>query len=89
LLAEQPSSEEVSVGKRFILSGLVAVAGLLGSGCGSGKWVAVPMMGCQDLEDLEKDPENFETAMGDYLGPSTCRDAGGLTYAKDYRCEGD
>jgi hypothetical protein len=67
------------------LVGLIAVAG---AGCGSGSWVALPMMGCDDIKELEKDPENFAMAMGQYMGPSACRDAGGLSYAGEYRCSG-
>ncbi len=74
---------------RFGLAILVGAVLAAGAGCGDAKWVTVPMMGCTELAELEKDPENFKLAMGQYMGPSACRDAGGLTYAGDYRCEGD
>jgi hypothetical protein len=69
-----------------VLVGVVVVAGI---GCGDGRWVSVQMMGCKELAELEKDPANFKVAMGQYMFPSTCRDAGGLTYAGDYRCSGE
>ena len=75
--------------KRFPFVARLALLALLAGGCGSGEWVTIPMMGCQDIKELEKDPKNFEMAMGEYMGPSTCRDAGGLTYTGDYRCAGD
>ena len=76
------------MGKRFVGAILIAIA-MATASCGSGSWVPVAMMGCEELKELEKDPENFAQAMGQYMGPSTCRDAGGLKYSGDYRCSGD
>jgi len=77
------------MGVRSRLALLVGVIALAGAGCGDAKWVAVPMMGCDDIKELEQDPENFAMAMGQHMGPSACRDSGGLSYAGDYRCAGD
>lgn len=74
---------------RSRLAVLVGVIALAGAGCGDAKWVDLPMMGCNDIKELEQDPENFAMAMGQHMGPSACRDAGGLSYAGDYRCAGD
>jgi hypothetical protein len=73
---------------RSRLAVLIAAIAAAAAGCGNGSWVPLPMMGCDDIATLEKDPENFAMAMGQYMGPSACRDAGGLTYAGDYRCVG-
>lgn len=77
------------MGKRFVGAMLIAAIAVATASCGSGSWVPVAMLGCKDIKELEKDPENFATAMGDHIGPSTCREAGGLSYSGDYRCSGD
>lgn len=71
------------------LAMLVGVIAAACTGCGDAKWVAVPMMGCTEIRELEQDPENFAMAMGQYMGPSACRDAGGLSYTGKYRCDGE
>jgi hypothetical protein len=68
-----------------LIGGIVMFA----AGCGNGSWVPLPMMGCNDIKELEKDAENFKTAMGQYMGPSACREAGGLSYAGEFRCVGE
>lgn len=71
----------------LLLTGLV---GILAAGCGgSERWVSIPLMGCEELEKAQEDEANFDTMMGDHVGPSTCREAGGLSYADDFRCKDD
>jgi hypothetical protein len=71
------------------LAMLIGVISVAGSGCGDSKWVTMPMMDCETIKELEQDPENFAQAMGQHMGPSACRDSGGLSYTGDYRCAGD
>jgi hypothetical protein len=68
---------------------LICSVSALATGCGDAKWVPLPMLGCDEIKQLEQDPENFAMAMGQYMGPSACRDAGGLSYAGEYRCAGE
>lgn len=71
--------------RSLLWTGLLAV---LTAGCGGGeRWVTIPLMGCEELEKAQEDAENFPTMMNEHVGPSTCREAGGLQYADDVRCE--
>ncbi|HEU4428791.1 MAG TPA: hypothetical protein VFT98_08555 [Myxococcota bacterium] len=64
----------------LLLACLLAAIG----GCGSGKWLDVPMMSCSELEDEMVNPEDMMKTM---VGPGICLQAGGLRYGDDYRCE--
>lgn len=63
---------------------LLALAGC-GRG-GSGEWIDTPMLDCSELETNRA---QIEANIHGTIGPGMCLRAGELTYAGEYRCQGD